>query len=59
MISLMNTRYVISNYLPVSMVRPASKATFMLCLSKLGQPGLSMDALVDQMFDFLSDQEDI
>jgi len=59
MVGLMNVWYVINHYLPIEMVRPANKATFALCLSKIGQPHLSMDALVDQMFDFLSDKEDI
>lgn len=47
MVGLMNVWYVINHYLPIEMVRPANKATFALCLSKIGQPHLSMDALVD------------
>jgi hypothetical protein len=48
---------LIENYLPIQVVAEKEKALFDVLLQLLQKEGMNKDAIVDQMFNFLSDEE--
>ena len=57
MVGLMNLRVLISSYIPNDLVSAKKEVLFETLVTLLGKEGVSKDAIVDQLFGFLSSEE--
>ena len=58
-VGLMNLRVLISSYIPSEVVSESKQAMFDTLITLMGKEGVPKDSIVDQLFGFLSSEEQV